>query len=216
MPRLQPTLCVITALIAVVAAMPRPALADPSPAATERYATVLRTINPHLQVHQSVAFARSILATAERNDLNPELLTALVTVESGWRPDAVSWAGARGLGQLMPSTARTLGVNPRDPSENLHGAGQYLKAMIDRFADRGGNALRYAIGAYNAGPKAVEKYHGIPPYAETRNYVRKVLSMWHVLNGRIGGIATSAPDERTWLANADTSALAVTPTAASR
>jgi hypothetical protein len=111
----------------------------------------------------------------------------------------------------MPSTARTLGVNAFDPSENLHGAGQYLKAMIDRFADRGRDALRYAIGAYNAGPKAVEKYHGIPPYGETQNYVRKVLSMWHVLDGRIGGIATNVPDERTWLANADASALAVTP-----
>jgi soluble lytic murein transglycosylase-like protein len=216
MPRLQPTLHVIAALIAVVAAMPRPALADPSPTATERYAAVLRTINPHLQVHQSVAFARSILATAERNDLDPELLTALVTVESGWRPNAVSWAGARGLGQLMPSTAHRLGVNPLDPAENLHGAGAYLKAMIDRFADRGRNALRYAIGAYNAGPKAVEKYHGIPPYAETRNYVRKVLSMWHVLDGRIGNVATRSPDEAAWLANADTSALAVTAVAATR
>jgi soluble lytic murein transglycosylase-like protein len=216
MPRLQPTLHVIAALIAVVAAMPRPALADPSPTATERYAAVLRTINPHLQVHQSVAFARSILATAERNDLDPELLTALVTVESGWRPNAVSWAGARGLGQLMPSTAHRLGVKPLDPAENLHGAGAYLKAMIDRFADRGRNALRYAIGAYNAGPKAVEKYHGIPPYAETRNYVRKVLSMWHVLDGRIGNVATRSPDEAAWLANADTSALAVTAVAATR
>jgi len=213
MPRFQQTLCVIAALVAAVTAVPRPARADAPPSAAERYAAVLRTINPHLQAHQSLAFARSILATAERNDLNPELLTALVTVESGWRPNAVSWAGARGLGQLMPSTARNLHVNASDPAQNLHGAGQYLRAMLDRFADRGRDALRYAIGAYNAGPKAVEKYHGIPPYTETRNYVRKVLSMWRVLDGRIGGVATAVPDEQTWLANADTSALAVTAVA---
>lgn len=211
MPRPRATLRVIAALTLAFCAAPHAVCAaDTSDAATERYAAVLRSINPHLQVHQSLAFARSILVTAERNDLDPELLTALVTVESGWRPNAVSWAGARGLGQLMPSTARTLHVNPFDPSQNLHGAGQYLRAMLDRFADRGRDALRYAIGAYNAGPKAVEKYRGIPPYSETRNYVRKVLSMWRILDGRIGNVAPRTPDEREWLANADASALAVT------
>jgi soluble lytic murein transglycosylase-like protein len=209
--RPRSTLRVLAVLTLALCAWPQPAsAADASDATTERYAAVLRTINPHLQVHQSLAFARSILVTAERNDLDPELLTALVTVESGWRPNAVSWAGARGLGQLMPSTARKLHVNPFDPAQNLHGAGAYLRAMLDRFSDRGRDALRYAIGAYNAGPKAVEKYRGIPPYSETRNYVRKVLSMWRTLDGRIGNAAPRTPDERQWLANADASALAVT------
>ena len=209
--RPRSTLRVLAALTLAFCVLPQPALAaDSSDATTERYAAVLRTINPHLQVHQSLAFARSILVTAERNDLDPELLTALVTVESGWRPNAVSWAGARGLGQLMPSTARKLHVNPFDPTQNLHGAGAYLRAMLDRFADRGRDALRYAIGAYNAGPKAVEKYRGIPPYTETRNYVRKVLTMWRKLDGRMGNVALRTPDERQWLSNADASALAVT------
>lgn len=210
MPRLQPTLRVIAALIAVVALAPRPALADPFAAAETQYASLLRTINPHLQMQQSMAFARSILATAERNGLDPKLLTALVTVESGWRPNAISWAGARGLGQLMPQTARKLGVNPFDPSQNLHGAGQYLRSMLDRFANRGRDTLRYALGAYNAGPQAIERYHGIPPYGETQNYVRKVLNMRRTLDRRIGAtFASIAPDERTWLPGAAASALAL-------
>jgi soluble lytic murein transglycosylase-like protein len=138
----------------------------------------------------------------------------LVTVESGWRPNAVSWAGARGLGQLMPATARKLGVNAFDPSQNLHGAAAYLRAMLDRFADRGRNTLRYALGAYNAGPKAIERYHGIPPFSETQNYVRKVLNMRRTLDRRIGAVATATPEEQTWLAKGETSALAVSPTAA--
>jgi soluble lytic murein transglycosylase-like protein len=210
MPRHQPTLRVTAALIAVVALAPRPVLADPLAAVETRYATLLRTINPHLQEHQSLAFARSILATAERNGLDPKLLTALVTVESGWRPDAVSWAGARGLGQLMPATARKLGVNPFDPAQNLHGAARYLRSMLDRFANRGRDTLRYALGAYNAGPKAIERYHGIPPFGETQNYVRKVLNVQRTLDRRIDLAGhPSAPDERAWLANADSSALAL-------
>ena len=210
MPRHKQSLCVIAALIAVVALAPRPALADPLAAAETQYASLLRTINPHLQQHQSLAFARSILATAERNGLDPKLLTALVTVESGWRPNAISWAGARGLGQLMPSTAAKLGVNPFDPSQNLHGAGKYLRSMLDRFANRGRDTLRYALGAYNAGPMAIERYHGIPPYGETQNYVRKVLSMRRTLDSRIGAtLATVAPDEAAWLPGAQASALAL-------
>lgn len=210
MPRLQPTLRLIVALIAVVAAAhASPAAAQSTLTPEARYAAVLRAINPHLQVGESVAFARSILANAARNGLDPRLLTALVTVESSWHPDAVSSAGARGLGQLMPSTARKLGVNPFDPVQNLYGAAHYLRAMLDRFAGQGTNALRLALGAYNAGPKAVEQYHGIPPYSETQNYVRKVLKTWHVLDQRIARAEPATPDEQEWLPNADASALAV-------
>jgi soluble lytic murein transglycosylase-like protein len=178
------------------------------------YATVLRTINPHLQVHESLSYARSLLADSERSNLDPNLIMALVTVESSWRQTAVSSHGARGLGQLMPTTAAKLGVNSRDAAQNLRGASAYLRTLIDRFADRGVNAMRDAIGAYNAGPHAVEQYRGIPPFHETQHYVVKVLAQWHKLSVRVAktfvasaGFAGPGADETQWLANADASAL---------
>jgi soluble lytic murein transglycosylase-like protein len=194
-----------------------PAGAAEIPAAETNYATVLRTINPHLQMHESLAYARSLLADSERSKLDPNLIMALVTVESSWRQTAVSRHGARGLGQLMPTTAARLGVNPWDPSQNLRGASSYLRTLIDRFASRGVNGMRDAIGAYNAGPRAVEKYRGIPPFSETQHYVTKVLAQWHRLSVRVAkafvsNAETAAPaaDERQWLANADASALPAT------
>lgn len=203
------TTLLTAALIAVLALAPRLALAESLSSAETQYAALLRTINPHLQQRQSLSFARSMLANAERSGLDPQLLTALVTVESSWRPDAISRSGARGLGQLMPSTARRLGVNPADPAQNLHGAARYLRSLIDRFAGRGREGLRNAIGAYNAGPKAVERFHGIPPYGETQHYVSKVMSTLHSLEGRLGHITAATPDEKTWLPKTDASALAL-------
>jgi soluble lytic murein transglycosylase-like protein len=195
-----------------------PAGAAEAPA-TEQYASVLRTINPHLQVHQSLRYARSLLADSHRANLDPNLIMALVTVESSWQTTAVSHSGARGLGQLMPSTAALLGVNPRVPSENLRGATTYLRSLINRFAGRGVQTMRFAIGAYNAGPHAVEQFHGIPPYHETQRYVMKVLAQWHTLSLRVArafvrSVRNDAPvvaDERLWLANSGASALAATP-----
>lgn len=97
------------------------------------------------------------------------LVRAVMQAESAGNPDAVSPAGARGLMQLMPQTAQMLGVDPDDPVQNLEGGIRYLKAMQERFGD-----LDTALAAYNAGPGAVEKYGGIPPYKETMNYVKKI------------------------------------------
>jgi len=184
-----------------------PAGAAEAPAA-EPYAAVLRTINPHLQVHQSLRYARSLLADSQRARLDPNLIMALVTVESSWQQTAVSHSGARGLGQLMPTTAAKLGVNPRDPSQNLRGAATYLRSLINRFAGRGVETMRYAIGAYNAGPRAVERY------------VVKVLAQWHTLSIRVAKVlatdipAVTAPaDEQQWLTHANVSALATTASA---
>ena len=117
----------------------------------------------------------------------------------------------------MPTTAAKLGVNAFDPSQNLRGASTYLRSLINRFAGRGVNAMRDAIGAYNAGPHAVEQYHGVPPYSETQRYVVKVLAQWHRLGVRVAKTFTAdaqtlvpAADERQWLANADASALPAT------
>lgn len=106
--------------------------------------------------------------------LDPALLEALVRQESGFNHRAVSHAGAQGLAQLMPGTARDLGVeNPFDPMENLRGGARYLADMMQQFGD-----LRLALAAYNAGPGAVQKHGGIPPYKETQNYVRSIMSAY--------------------------------------
>jgi soluble lytic murein transglycosylase-like protein len=202
------------ALVVGFAGTAIPAGAAEAPAA-EHYATVLRTINPHLQKHQSLAYARSLLKDAGNSNLDPNLIMALVTVESSWQQTAVSNSGARGLGQLMPTTAKLLGVNPRDPSQNLRGATTYLRSLINRFAGRGINTMRFAIGAYNSGPRAVEQYHGIPPYHETQRYVVKVMSQWKTLSARVANVLAASihepspsADEQQWLAHADASALA--------
>ena len=109
---------------------------------------------------------------AHNNGLDPDLLEALVQQESGYSTTARSRVGAMGLTQLMPETAASLGVtNPFDPAQNLNAGAKYLKQQIDRFGDVG-----KALAAYNAGPGAVERHGGIPPYRETQNYVRNVLT----------------------------------------
>jgi hypothetical protein len=194
------------------------------PVAEEHVASILRSINPQLQVHESMAYARSVFADSQRSHLDPSLIVALVTVESSWRPSAVSPDGARGLGQLMPTTASKLGVNPWDPAQNLRGAAAYLRSLVNRFAGRGVDTMRYAIGAYNAGPLALERSGGPSGTSTTAHYVAKVLTQWHSLSNRIArtllaaaphAAAPAAPaDEREWLANADASALPVTLPAA--
>ena len=115
-------------------------------------------------------FHDEIVAAARAADLQPWLLVAVVRAESNFDPMAVSRAGATGLTQLMPSTAADRGVtNVFDPAQNLEAGAGYLRAMLDRF-----DSLTLALAAYNAGPVTVERYEGIPPYLETRNYVRKV------------------------------------------
>jgi soluble lytic murein transglycosylase-like protein len=120
----------------------------------------------------STPFASEISAAAARNGVDPALLTGLIRAESNFDPSATSPAGAQGLTQLMPGTAASLGVtNPLDPAQSIDGGARYLRQQLDRF---GGDASK-ALAAYNAGPGAVERFGGVPPYAETQAYVRKVL-----------------------------------------
>ena len=100
----------------------------------------------------------------------------MIEVESGYDPTARSSEGAVGLMQLMPDTARELDVDPEDPVENVHGGTEYLGKMIDKYGD-----LEQALAAYNAGPGAVDQYGGVPPFDETQNYVKKVLSTFRKL-----------------------------------
>lgn len=103
---------------------------------------------------------------------------ANIEIESGYNPTAVSTAGAIGLGQLMPATAAELGVDPRDWRQNLDGSARYLAMMLDEFGD-----VRLALAAYNAGPDAVRRYDGIPPFREIQNHVSRVLAVFNRLEG---------------------------------
>lgn len=117
---------------------------------------------------QYAAYVREL---ASRFDLSPALIEAVVWQESRWRENAVSPAGARGLAQLMPGTARDLGVDPDDPRANLEGGARYLREQLDRFD---GN-LEKALAAYNAGPGRVIRANGIPQIRETRLYVASIM-----------------------------------------
>jgi soluble lytic murein transglycosylase-like protein len=114
-------------------------------------------------------------ATAERYGLDPELVLAVVAVESNFEPRAVSRKGAQGLMQLMPGTAGDLGVTDAlDPATNLDGGARYLQALLRLYK----GDLRKALAAYNAGPGAVARHGGVPPYRETQDYVRKVMKQY--------------------------------------
>jgi soluble lytic murein transglycosylase-like protein len=149
------------------------------------YAGILRVMNPHLPDWQRRKYAASVLANAQRTHVDPRFIMAIVTVESSWRANAVSRSGARGLGQLMPSTAARLDVNARDAAQNLRGTANYLKSLLDRFRGQQ-HWFEKAIAGYNAGPNAVKRYGGIPPYGETQHYVVKVLRVYQQLYGRVG------------------------------
>ena len=139
--------------------------------ATAAAAPSLMSVDGASELPSGTPFAAEITAAAKRHGVDPALLAGLVKQESGFNPNAVSPAGARGLTQLMPGTAASLGVSdPLDPAQALDGGAKYLREQLDRF---GGDVAR-ALGAYNAGPGAVQRHGGVPPYAETQNYVRAV------------------------------------------
>jgi soluble lytic murein transglycosylase-like protein len=136
---------------------------DTDPAASRRAAA--------LPGETPAAIQPLIAAAAGRSGLPSELISAVMAAESGYRPDAVSPSGALGLMQLMPDTAHALGVSdPLDPLQNVLGGSEYLRQQLQRFG-----SVEKALAAYNAGPGAVERHGGVPPYPETQNYVQRIL-----------------------------------------
>ncbi len=154
------------------------------------YANAVKGFNKKLSKTQAETIARSILGFGSKYSVDPRLVCAVILAESSFRIEATSHAGAQGLGQLMPATAASLGVsNPYDPVENVYGSIRYIRGMLDRMSGNKSwdeltwNDLALALAAYNAGPGAVKKHGGIPPYKETQNYVRKVTSIYRKLCG---------------------------------
>lgn len=134
-------------------------------------AGLMRATVPQISTTKSAPYEASISAHAERLGVAADLVRAVIQVESAFNPIAISNKGAMGLMQLMPATARDLGVhNPFDPDQNIRGGVTYLKQLLDRF----GNNVELALAAYNAGAGNVEKYDGVPPFKETKNYVSKI------------------------------------------
>lgn len=123
----------------------------------------------------SMEMLDALRTAAVRNDLDPELVRAVIQAESGWNVGAVSRKGAMGLMQIMPATARDLSLEePFEPRANIRAGSRYLRQMLDRFD---GDVV-LALAAYNAGPTAVARYGGVPPYGETVRYLRRVLRLW--------------------------------------
>lgn len=173
--------CIFVSLLLTCAT---PVAAAAPDRAVAQYGSVLHSFNPSLSQALSLDMAAHVLLMASYYSIDPRLLVAIIGVESNWKSGAVSHAGALGLGQLMPETAQGLGVLPADAYENLDGTARYLRRMIQRS---GTNRDRYAraLASYNAGPAAVARYGGIPPFSETRSYVAKVLGLWHDLQTRL-------------------------------
>lgn len=133
---------------------------------------------------QSTGYDEVTSQAGSLHGVDPNLVRAVILVESGFNGSAVSHQGAGGLMQLMPDTAKALGVRNRfNPSENIHGGTKYLRTLLDKFNE---NKI-LALAAYNAGPQAVKRYGGIPPYRETRNYVKKVMIAYEQMQSQ--GIA---------------------------
>lgn len=152
------------AVAPVTAPAPAPEAARPAPVPIEMPVAMT-----------PVALARS---AARKYALPDAFVASVMRAESGFNPTAVSPKGAIGLMQLMPDTARDLGVDPKNPGQNADAGTRYLRDLLARYEDNPDQVV-LALAAYNAGPAAVDKYHGVPPYRETREYILRVLKAWN-------------------------------------
>ncbi len=154
------------------------------------YKSAIKGFNPGLGEKDLDTITRSILGFSHKYEVDPRLVCAVILAESRFRVNATSHAGAQGLGQLMPATAAGMGINNSyDPTQNIYGSVRYIRSMLDRMSGNKKwdqltfNDLALALAAYNAGPGAVKKHGGVPPYRETQNYVKKVTYIYKKLCG---------------------------------
>lgn len=147
----------------------------PPPAPVSTAPTVIDDVGP-------VRFSPVQLSESagRKHGIPSELIQSVMATESAYNPRAVSPKGALGLMQLMPGTARVLGADPLVPAQNVDAGAKYLSQLLVKYQDNDDQVLR-ALAAYNAGPGAVDRYHGVPPYRETREYVKRVLKTYHKL-----------------------------------
>jgi soluble lytic murein transglycosylase-like protein len=155
-----------------------------------QYRAFIRASNTRLTEAQVDDITTAILRSSEQMDVDPRLIVALIIAESSFDPSATSRAGAMGLGQIMPGTAAEIGLsNPYDPVQNIQGAVYLLKTRLDKYSggatqnDLQMRHIHLALAAYNAGMGAVKRYKGIPPYRETRNYIKKIERLYRQLCG---------------------------------
>jgi soluble lytic murein transglycosylase-like protein len=154
----------------------------------DAYRSAVMHFNRRISADQAGRIARNIIVYSNRYGLDARLVMAVIAVESNFNSEAISRAGAMGLGQLMPGTAAGLGVyDPFNPEANVEGSTRLLRGHLDNMSRRSGvvseRELKLALACYNAGAGAVKKHKGIPPYRETQNYVRKVTRLYYQLCG---------------------------------
>lgn len=142
----------------------------PAPPAISQAANAANSAAPNFPKQMHPVLARYLEDAASRHSVDAGLVRAVAWQESRFRSNAVSPKGAIGIMQLMPATAAQLGVNPHDPQQNINGGVAYLRSLLTQF----NGDIRLALAAYNAGPGAVLRYGGIPPYRETQNYVKSI------------------------------------------
>jgi soluble lytic murein transglycosylase-like protein len=151
------------------------------------YAAFIKNANKRLSDAEAISIAESILGYSLEYGVDARLIMAMVMTESGFRPEATSHKGAMGLGQLMPGTARGLGVsNAYDTDQNLYGTIKLVRKNLDKYTAEAGDdydGLVLALAAYNAGGGNVRKHGGVPPFRETQNYIKKVISLYKELSG---------------------------------
>ena len=154
--------------------------------AEEMYDVIFQEVHSYNEnARESSWIASAILYAADTYEVDPILITAVMELESGFNFRAVSPVGALGLMQLMPETARMIGVNPYNALENVLGGTLYLKKQLNRFSNYGKYSVTNAVAAYNAGPQAVINAGGVPNYAETRHYVVNVANSYKKIFKRI-------------------------------
>ncbi len=151
------------------------------------YAAYIKKDNPRLSDAEAERMANSILGFGKMYGVDARLIVAMVMCESDFNPKELSHAGAMGLGQLMPDTARDYGISdPFDSVQNLYGTVREIRSHLDKYRGQTGDdfqALVLGLAAYNAGEGAVKRHGGVPPYKETQNYVRRVINLYAKLSG---------------------------------